>query len=634
MATSPRPAISPEPYGSYVLAEIKSGVHIAAAQRIAILQQYLNLVKETLTAAGTTVSDPIDEYGPHTQSGVVIVGRWFQTSTASKWESSLKDTTNELLLVSSAKNRVAFYASNPSLRKVLLSVIGKSSAPPALADLSKISSARLIAAFLDQKQLKAMWLSGTHKSVQVKADSKVLSGSDLKYALDPLGDSSYLAAAARQAEIGVSLRGSAVWTRPHKTIVSFAEDVEKIFDCLEKSGAAEAILPVLANELSSFADVRSPFDFDVSAPEALRLKGQQKRSIQLTSQYSFQLSGSTLAGTPACAFDLTVTPWTPTALTGTLRLHIEPDFSSVHSDSSIEFKVITATASPEPWMTEVLEALAEEPEIFRVFYGSGHTIAAGALSLACPMDIDFTDWVWMPFSVMPNHGVAGKPVAAYKEKPEDNDLTNIWTSSTDQSLFSWFVRTLNDPAAAAKMYLMPFQNGSNDVWLFCDDDAGEVADFVHVYAPLIGTPKITLIHIKGAHSETANREMVAGPYEVVCGQAVKNLRYLTSVSLADRLEKRIFDVDRPLWNSAFVMGTAPDGDRDQFYNVLCGIDADASYAVLVIQPHVTKTAYELPANAPLVKGSALGAIQLRTLLFGVKANASAVSASFRVVGCE
>jgi hypothetical protein len=181
--------------------------------------------------------------------------------------------------------------------------------------------------------------------------------------------------------------------------------------------------------------------------------------------------------------------------------------------------------------------------------------------------------------------------------------------------------------------LKPLQNGTRDVWLFCDDDAGEVADFVHVYAPSTGVPKITLVHIKGAHSESSNREMVAGPYEVVCGQAVKNLRYLTSISLADRLGKRIFDPDRPLWNSEFTMGIAPNGDRDDFFNVLCAIDSDASYAVLIIQPHVTQSAYALTNNKPQSKTPNLGSIQLRTLLFGVKANASAVSANFHVVGC-
>ncbi|MDX8122179.1 hypothetical protein SKZ59_10370 [Janthinobacterium sp. GMG2] len=633
MATRLLPAISPEPYGSYVLAERKSGVHITDVEQLEILDQYLDLVQLALVAAGTSVSGTVGEYGPVSHNGVVIRGRWFETSTSSKWEPSLKDSTNELLLISVAKNRVAFYASDSGLRKILLSNLGNSLAPMALATLSKISSTRLIAAFLDDKQLKAMWLSGTHRSVQVKADSKILSGSDLKFALDPLGDSSYLAAAARQAEMGVSLRGSAVWTRPHKTIVSFAEDVQKIFGYLETSGTKEATLPVLANELSSFASVQSPFDFDVSAPEALRLKAQQRKSADLTSQYYFQISASTAVGSPPYAFDLAVKPWSSTSLVGILNIQVEPAFTVTHSESVIEFQVTPVTAPLQVWMTEVIAALLTQPEIFRVFYGSGHAITAGALSVARPMDIDFADWKWLSFALMPYHSVAGTSVWVHEEKPEANELANIWQSTTDRSLFSWFVRTLNDPNEAAKMGLEPLQLGSRDVWIFCDDDAGEVADFVHVFAPPVGIPKITLIHIKGAHSESAAREMVAGPYEVVCGQAVKNLRYLTAERLIDRLEKRIFDDDRPLWNSALVMGTAPDGNRDDFFNVLCDIDEDACYAVLIIQPHVMQLAYGLPKNAPLAKTASLGSVQLRTLLFGVKANAAAVSASFHVVGC-
>lgn len=632
MAKSPS-SISPEPYGSYILAERTSGDHITDVEQGQILQQYLVLVESALATAGTSINGDVGEYGPVTHSGVIISGKWFQADTPSKWEPLLKDTTNELLLICAAKNRVAFYASDPALRKILLSSIGNPSAPSALASLAKLSSSRLIAAFLDDKQLKAMWLSGTHRSVQVKADSKVLSGSDLKFALDPLGDSSYLAAAARQAEMGVSLRGSAVWTRPHKTIVSFADDVQKIFGYLDVSGTKEATLPVLANVLSSFGSVQSPFDFDVSAPEALRLKAQQRKSAVLTSRYSFQLTASTAAGSPPYAFDLSVTPWSSTALSGVLNVQVEPAFSVTHSDSVIEFQVAPVTATLQPWMTEVITSLTKQPEIFRVFYGSGHAITAGALSVARPMDIDFADWKWMSFASMPYHSVPATPVWVHEEKPDGNDLANIWNSTTDRSLFSWFVRTLNDPGEAKKMGLAPFQFGSRDVWLFCDDDAGEVADFVHVFAPLTGLPKITLIHIKGAHSESLAREMVAGPYEVVCGQAVKNLRYLTAMRLVDRLEKRIFDNDRPLWNSPLAMGIAPGGNRDDFFNVLCDIDEDAGYAVLVIQPHVTQPAYALPKNAPLAKSASLGSVQLRTLLFGVKANAAAVSASFHVVGC-
>lgn len=632
MATGPASAISPEPYGSYVLAERRSGVHITAAEQLQILQQYFDLVQAVLISAGTSVHGAIGAYGPVTHNGVDISGRWFQTSTPSKWEPTLNDTTNELLLISVAKNRVAFYASDPGLRKILLTNIGNVAAPAAIAGLSKMSSSRLIAAFLDAKQLKAMWLSGTHKSVQVKADSKVLSGSDLKYALDPLGDSSYLAAAARQENMGVSLRGSAVWTRPHKTIVSFAGDVRKIFDDLDASGTTEANLPILANELNSFVSVELPFDFDVAAPEALRLKAQQKKSVELTSQFCFWIAPSTAAaGSPAYAFDLTASPWPHTGLTGSLHLQVEPAFTAIHSDSTVEFKVVSITAPLLPWMTEIVSALEERPEIFRVFYSSGHAIAAGALSIAHPMDINFEDWKWMSFAAMPGHSTPGTPVMVYKEKPKDNDLTRIWTAARECSLFAWFVRILNDPTEAGKMGLEPLQNGTQDVWLFCDDDAGEVADFVHVFAPPVGRPKITLVHIKGA-TQSKDREMVAGPYEVVCGQAVKNLRYLPSVNLADRLSTRIFDVKRPLWNSMFVMGVAPNGDRDDFYSVLCDTGAEATYTVLIIQPHVTKAAFDLPKNAPMTKG-ALGAIQLRTLLFGVKANAAAASAAFNVVGC-
>jgi hypothetical protein len=632
MATSATPSISPEPYGSYVLAERSSGGNITPAEQLQIMQQYFDLVQAALLAGGTLVHGTVGEYGPATHSGIVISGRWFQTKTPSKWEPSLEDITNELLLINVEQNRVAFYASDSTLRKVLLSNIGNPSGPPALAQLSKISSTRLIAAFLDDKELKAMWLSGTHRSVQVKADSKVLSGSDLKFALDPLGDSSYLAAAARQAEMGVSLRGSSVWTRPHKNIVSFAEDVQKIFGYLNISGTKESTLPVLANELSSFAAVHSAFDFDVSAPEALRLKSQQRISVDLTSNYSFKVSAATSPGSPPYTFDLLVIPWTSTALTGSLHMQVEPAFSHSHSESVIKFQVTLVTAPVQPWMTEVIAALTDHPEVFRVFYGSGHAIAAGALSVARPMDIDFLDWKWMSFASMPYHSVVGTPVCVHEEKPTGNNLANIWASPTDCSLFSWFVRILNDPAEATKMDLESLQAGSN-VWLFCDDDSGEVADFVHVFAPPTGVPKITLVHIKGARSESAGREMVAGPYEVVCGQAVKNLRYLTAVSLVDRLQTRIFDVDRPLWNAPFVMGVPPNGNRDDFFNVLCDIDTEANYSVIIIQPHVTQTAYGLPKNKPLTKSASLGSVQLRTLLFGVKANAAAVSASFHVVGC-
>jgi hypothetical protein len=124
------------------------------------------------------------------------------------------------------------------------------------------------------------------------------------------------------------------------------------------------------------------------------------------------------------------------------------------------------------------------------------------------MDIDFTDWKWIPFGAMPGHP-ASLTVDVSAEKPVDNDLENIWMSLADRSLFGWLVRSLSNGATSAALDLQPLNANGQDVWLFCDDDAGEVADFVHVFLPPTGIPKITLIHVKG-NNESPNREMVAG----------------------------------------------------------------------------------------------------------------------------
>jgi len=358
--------INPQPYGTYLLAEIPSHTSIDAALQKKISNEFLQLVRTAISATGGLLKGRVNEFAPIEHSGVTISGWWFNTKVPVRWEPALSDTKHELLLICVFRSYVAFYASDASLRRVLLSSLGNSAAPAALASLSKISAARLTAAFFINNQLKAMWLAGTHRSVQVKADSKVLSGSDLKYALDPLGDSSYLAAAARQEKMGVSLRGSAVWTKPHRTIISFAGDVRQVFDALVLSGSKEAFLPVLANELSSFADVGSPFDFDVAAPEALRLKSQQNLAAEIASTYSFTIQPCTTSAASAYAFDLSIKPWTigPAAGPSVLTLQVEPKFSTAHSDSVVMFDVKTAVSPLCPWMDEVINALKEMPELF------------------------------------------------------------------------------------------------------------------------------------------------------------------------------------------------------------------------------------------------------------------------------
>jgi len=126
--------------------------------------------------------------------------------------------------------------------------------------------------------------------------------------------------------------------------------------------------------------------------------------------------------------------------------------------------------------------------------------------------------------------------------------------------------------------------------------------------------------------------MVAGPYEVVCGQAVKNIRFIDAGTLLKRIQHRVLDPARPLWNAPNAMGTSPAGNRTTFVALLTAVGTNVDYRVIVVQPHVTATAHGLPVNQPTAMSPALGSVQLRSLLAGTYNAARAVGAKFHVVG--
>jgi hypothetical protein len=69
-------------------------------------------------------------------------------------------------------------------------------------------------------------------------------------------------------------------------------------------------------------------------------------------------------------------------------------------------------------------------------------------------------------------------------------------------------------------------------WLFCDDGAGEVADFLHLAED--GT--LTVIHVKAANSLKPGRRIAVTRFEQVVSQAEKNSGFLMdNEALAERL---------------------------------------------------------------------------------------------------
>ncbi|WP_261319183.1 hypothetical protein [Rhizobium leguminosarum] len=60
------------------------------------------------------------------------------------------------------------------------------------------------------------------------------------------------------------------------------------------------------------------------------------------------------------------------------------------------------------------------------------------------------------------------------------------------------------------------------------------ADFIHIN-DLVDPPELTLIHVKGSGSADVERGISVSDYEVVVGQAIKNLRHVDRGLLKEKL---------------------------------------------------------------------------------------------------
>jgi hypothetical protein len=84
-----------------------------------------------------------------------------------------------------------------------------------------------------------------------------------------------------------------------------------------------------------------------------------------------------------------------------------------------------------------------------------------------------------------------------------------------------------------------FSQLSGSGWLASDDGSMEIAGFIH----FADNDLVTLVHVEGAKLSKAAklndpaRQVSASKYEIVVGQAVKNLRHLDRTSLAEELTR-------------------------------------------------------------------------------------------------
>jgi hypothetical protein len=153
----------------------------------------------------------------------------------------------------------------------------------------------------------------------------------------------------------------------------------------------------------------------------------------------------------------------------------------------------------------------------------------------------------------------------------------------------------------------------------------EIADFVHLDMTA-SPPRLSLIHVKGAKSDSATRGVAVSPFEVVTGQAVKNIRHLDNLILSDGLQNGLGKkISSLVWNNG-----AP-AQRQDMIEALDDLGADYERQVVVVQPQALKSSIESARQDPTSAGAAR-LRQLDALLTGAAAACRNVSAGFIVVG--
>jgi hypothetical protein len=526
------------------------------------------------------------------------------------------DRVNHLVLVCRRRRQVGIYLSDSRQRTALAKRFDKGQLS-GLGALVRVPSGLLNAAFMTGPA-RTLWLSGMHRRTPVKADSKILSGLELRDALDPLEDQTYFPTAARcvtsirkkDLTIGVAPRNSRIWAGTSSEWSEFVATVGQLLLHLQKTiTPKQAPLPVVAVAESDLTGIRSAFDIGLLPPEALSDDpNMNARTREEMENWAFHTHFEIVKTKGA---DVKANIFHKGELLGTVEFHINLDDPD-RVRSEVEGKSDGASVALQH--AKAIEA-CKHSDWVKIWYESGHTLNGDTIVKVRHRDMPFKNFEWVDFS---DYDVA-------KEKPKPLTKKKI---GKDRSLFCWVKN---------KWPIAGF-GSSKGGWLACDDGSMEIADFIHL-DDTSRPPKLTLIHAKGA-GDNPSRGLSVSYYEVVTSQAVKNLRHLDRLSVEEGLRKGLAPKRGPKKGgeerrkiSKLVWRDRKLTTRAKMLAALGSIGTDYERQVIVLQPHVRRETL----NEVRAKGKGRDQLilqQLDTLLLGAEASCHGLGAKLTVIGSE
>jgi hypothetical protein len=564
------------------------------------------------------------------------------------------DVENHLVLLTRKTNTgfLAVYQSENSRRRKIRNSFSSPSYE-GLQHLMRVDPDRLNSAFFGDA-VRTLWLSGMHRRVPVKADAKILSGQDLKYALDPLNDQTFYFTAARSQSdalgtVGISPMKSRVWTRRSGSWEEYRKGVSRILDRLGDNETADEEhhpLPVLADLAKQKTDLGTPYDVVLQPPELLTSDvNRENEGQQILEEWAYNTYFDVSEDSDSPNVEATL--YHRDDEIGSIKIEL-----NISDPTDIEVENIEITPDPEEVEDEEKKRLLKEIEslcsrtgLLKIYYDSGHTLSGGSLYSVRFQDRPFKQFIWASFD---------DEYDVTKEKPSDfpGDKDTVqWDEPTgaqdkdgdevNRSLFHWVYKNWPPDVDCWDQSKPPNnweERDDSQGWLAIDDGAMEIADFIH-YDPDPDSPVISLIHVKGAGSNSNGRQISVANYEVVAGQAVKNLRRLENTTLAAALRKGAdTKVGSFVWEDGELVEVEDEGDeeksrRDEMADAIEDQDTDVERRVVIIQPHVRNSYYENVRDGSGGQNQTR-LWQLDALLNGARQSCNGLGAKFWVIAAD
>jgi hypothetical protein len=576
---------------------------------------------------------------------------------------ALLDVDHHLVVLVAMEGFLALYASHDTMRARLTDLLANGMTGSETREVRTPRTAELVgrdaieAAFV-RGDAKSAWLEGLHVPTILKADRKILSGPDLRFALDQFGDQTYTYTAAiselpaagkartkrgepRGLRVGVSYAKNTLWTRSARNLGEFLEGLQELVRLLRGAPAEEpdaseydrAGLPFVARPLSlaGLDGLSDGFDVGYEAPDLgeKELIAGEAEAAPPASKDPWRKHGRFVVDetrTRACATGGEVVADAYYDANQLARVRFRP---IPRSDRHLEILYRVEhyhVDKADPDMVDLDRSLARRNTNFTLRYGSGHVIQNGALFQTRFRDTVFDHWNWLRLKPADD----GVEYDLNREKPTKLSATlsrtgqkiEVFDPSAIGAQRSLFCFTKRHP----QLVVSPPEVAFDDWWLLCDDGAGEIADFIAI------SPRnsaITFVHVKG-FKKGDHKQISVTPFSEVISQAIKNLRAYEQGHLADMLSARTTpEKDRLVWRHDGVTV-----DRKAFIAKMTSLRRPLRH-VVIFQPRTHETTWKTAVKQHRA-GSDTGQVgrmrQLSALLVGAEATFQKLGATLAVVG--